>query len=157
MSMWSSETTIINGAVLKSHMSKKLKPNKMKLFNRVNITMLTLLFAIISCSDNNNKNISNTEKDTLVVSNKKENYTLNDLISFSKAKYGFVKNDGTFYCAPPRDTTKYRYIVNHTKKLYVDKMISMFKQKHINTPSPKWDSDSEDNASTDDGKNEEDS
>lgn len=57
--------------------------------------MLTLLFAVISCSNNNNKNISNSEKDTLVVSNKKENYTLNDLISFSKAKYGFVKNDGT--------------------------------------------------------------
>ena len=67
----------------------------MKLFNQVNITILTLLFAIISCSNNNNKNISNTEKDILVVSNKKENYILNDLISFSKAKYGFVKNDGT--------------------------------------------------------------
>ena len=36
--------------------------------------------------------------------------------------YGLVKNDGTFYCASPRDTTKYRYIVNHTKKLYVDKL-----------------------------------
>jgi hypothetical protein len=40
------------------------------------------------------------------------------------------------------------------KKLYVDKMITMFKQnvinKQIDTPSaPKWDSDSEDNASTD--------
>ena len=28
-------------------------------------------------------------------SNKKKNYSLNDLISFSKAKYGFVKKDGT--------------------------------------------------------------
>jgi hypothetical protein len=67
----------------------------MKLFNQFNIIMLTLSFAIIGCSNNNNKNISNTEKDTLVVSDKKVNYTLNDLISFSKEKYGFVKNDGT--------------------------------------------------------------
>ena len=43
------------------------------------------------------------------------------------------------------------------KKLYIDKMITMFKEKAMETQSlPTWDSDSEDNASTDDGINEED-
>jgi hypothetical protein len=66
----------------------------MKQIIYVNIIILTSLLAFISCSNNNNENQDNTEKDK-VISNKKENYTLNDLISFSKAKYGFVKNDGT--------------------------------------------------------------
>ncbi len=67
----------------------------MKYIIRVYIIIILIsLFAFISCSNNNNKNQANTENDTIVL-NKKENYTLNDLISFSKSKYGFVKNDGT--------------------------------------------------------------
>jgi len=65
------------------------------------------------------------------------------------------------------DKTKKINIINKSsesttdvKKLYIDKMITMFKQNvndnKIDTPPPAWDSDSEDNASTDDGKNEED-
>ncbi len=61
----------------------------------ITIYILTTALIYSSCGSSENKNISNTEKDTLVVSDKKENYTLKDLISFSKEKYGFVKNDGT--------------------------------------------------------------
>ena len=65
-----------------------------KMKNNYNIIVFTLLFAFSGCSQSNNENQVHTEDDK-IVSNKRDNYTLNDLISFSKAKYGFVKNDGT--------------------------------------------------------------
>jgi hypothetical protein len=65
-----------------------------KLKNHYNIIVFTLLFAFTSCLQSKNENQVHTEDDK-IVSNKRDNYTLNDLISFSKAKYGFVKNDGT--------------------------------------------------------------
>jgi len=35
--------------------------------------------------------------------------------------YELTNKNGTFQSPPSHDTSKYRYIVNHTKKLYVDK------------------------------------
>ena len=59
---------------------------------------LLILFSIvllINCgnSDNNNLDAKIDDSDT-AISNEKETYSLSDLISFSKSKYGFVKKDG---------------------------------------------------------------
>jgi hypothetical protein len=89
---------------------------------------------------------------------------IDDILDDKSINEFIEKNSKDYTKAYILDKTKKINIINKSsetttdnKKLYVDKMISMFKQKHINIPSPKWDSDSEDNASTDDGKNEEDS
>lgn len=59
-----------------------------------NILVFALLFAFTSFSQSNSENELHIEDDN-IVSNKGDNYTLNDLISFSKAKYGYVSDDGT--------------------------------------------------------------
>ena len=67
----------------------------MKRIIHINIIIIfVFLLGHSSCSENNDENQERIEKYP-VLTNKKENYTLNDLISFSKSKYGFVKDDGT--------------------------------------------------------------
>jgi hypothetical protein len=60
------------------------------------IILETILF-LFSCNGSNkqNGNESNVLEDSLKASIKKEIILLDDFILFSKAKYGFVKNDGT--------------------------------------------------------------